>query len=174
MRRRLGPLLALALVTPPMARAAPPPPPSAGPAGVVRVWGNPGMAAALSRWTKDFHRIHPKIRIEAHLTGSDVAFAALYCGRADIALVGREAQEETEAKAFQWVYGYPPTRVPVARGSFDQAGRSPALAVLVSRGNPLGRISLDQLRKLFVASSDANARHTWGELGATGAWARRP
>lgn len=172
MRRAI--VAALALAMPLAARAASLPPPPAGPPGVIRVWGNPGFAPALARWTHAFRRTHPNTRIEAHLTGSDVAFAALYSGRADIALVGREAQDETEAKAFQWVYGYPPTAVPVARGSLSDPGRSPALAVLVSRGNPIGQITFDELRKLFVANSDAAARHTWGELGATGAWASRP
>ena len=164
-------LVALAAAGAAVSEPAPPPPP--GPTGVIRVWGAPAMAPLLEAWSRGFRRAHPEVRVVSHLTGSDVGLGALYTGQADVALVGREARE-MEVKAFQWVYGYPPTSLAVARGSADRPGNSPALAILVSRQNPIAKISLADLRRLFVSTDDLAARHTWGELGLTGAWARRP
>lgn len=167
----LAVLVALAAVRAAVCEPLPPPPP--GQTGVVRVWGAPAMAPVLEAWSRGFRRKHPDVRVVSHLTGSDVALGALYSGQADVALVGREARD-MEVKAFQWVYGYPPTSLAVARGSADRPGRSPALAILVSRQNPIAKISLADLKRLFLTADDLAAPHTWGELGLTGAWARWP
>src|SRR5207244_5111836 len=94
--------------------------------GVIRIWGNPEMKPLLERWERGFHRSHPQVRIESHLTGSDLGMAGLYTAQADIALLGREATGN-EVKAFEWIYRYRPTAGEVATGRLDQHGRTPAL-----------------------------------------------
>src|SRR5262249_9763405 len=59
--------------------------------GVIRVWGNQTMAGIVRRWADGFARHHPGARIEARMIGGDVAIGALATGKADIALLGREA-----------------------------------------------------------------------------------
>jgi phosphate transport system substrate-binding protein len=148
---------------------------AATPAPGLRVWGPPKMAPLAARWAEGYRRQHPGARIELHMAGSDVALAALYTGKADLALVGRPAWE-MEAKAFEWVKQYPPAHVAVARGSVSRPGQSPALAIVVHRSNPLAQVSLAQLRAMFtLAQGGDGARvRTWGDLGLTGAWKHRP
>lgn len=170
MRRLLAGALA-GLFAPLAAAAASLPPPPAHQTGVVRIWGTAQMAPLAQRWATGLRAQRPDLRVETHLTGSDVALAGLYTGKVDIALVGRDATE-VEVKAFEWIYSYRPTGVVILHGGVDQPGRSPALAVLTHRSNPLSQISLDQLRAVFGA--DGAQMRTWGQLGLKGAWATRP
>lgn len=166
-----------------------PPPPHRAPPGVLRVWGHPQTAAWLAAQAEEFRGSHPGIRIEARLTGSDVGMAALYTGQADIVLMGREATE-SETKAFEWVYRYRPTAVPILSGSLDRAGQAPALVVFVHRDNPLEEASLAQLDGIFgtarehgwhdgqpVPGTGRGAERdlrNWGQLGLEGAWSKQP
>ena len=142
--------------------------------GVLRVAGNPEMTALVERWSAAFRETHPAVRIETHLTGSDTGLAALYTGKANLALLGR-TPTLSEIQAFEWVFHYKPVQVEIMTGSLDHAGRSPALIIFVHRENPLARLTLAQLEAIFGTEhrlSPANIR-TWGQLGLTGEWADR-
>jgi phosphate transport system substrate-binding protein len=173
MRRLL--LLLITLCVSPLAAAdglSIPPPPHEPPPGVIRIWGNAQMELLVRDWVDGFTKLHPNVRVELHLTGSDVAMAGLYTGKADIALLGREATEP-EAKAFEWIYRYAPTKLELMTGSLDKAGRSPALVVFVHKDNPLEQLSLPQLDAIFGEehrTSPANIRD-WAQLGLTDGWA---
>ncbi|HOG29039.1 MAG TPA: substrate-binding domain-containing protein [Vicinamibacterales bacterium] len=170
-----GLALALFLLAVAHAAAAQIPPPShEPPPGVVRVWGHAQARNLVRRWAASFETAHPGVRIDARLTGSDIGFAGLYTGQADIALVGREATD-SETKAFEWVFRYKPASVQVMTGSLDRAGRSPAIVVFVHRHNPLERLSLAQLAAIFGhGEGPLGAIRTWGQLGLTGTWADAP
>lgn len=151
------------------------PPPHRPSAGVVRVWGTTQAQSQVQAWAADFARAHPQLRLDTHLTGSDVGMAGLYTGQADIVLIGREATE-SEIKAFEWVFRYRPTRIEVMTGSRATPGQSPALGVFVHRDNPLARLTLAQLDAVFGGEPrrTAPAIRTWGQLGLRGEWAQRP
>jgi phosphate transport system substrate-binding protein len=141
----------------------------------LRIWGPPAMRAVVERWATGFHRLHPELTIEPRLMGSDTAIPGLYSGRAEIALLGRR-DDETDDNGFSRPKGYRFTRLALMSGSLEAEGQSPALAVLVSGGNPVSRLTLGQLRRIAGCSCapDAATALTWGELGAQGAWANRP
>ncbi len=144
-------------------------------AGVMRVWANAEMKPLLARWEAGFRRLHPHVRIESHLTGSDVGMAGLYAGKADIALLGRAAGA-SELKAFEWVYRYKPARVEIANGGMNE-GHAPALVAYVHRDNPIAQLTLTQLDALFSSERRRGAPtglRTWGDLGLTGVWANEP
>ncbi len=143
--------------------------------GLLRVAGNPETAVVVSHWAEAFQRIHPQVKIETHLTGSDTGMAALYTGKADLALLGR-APTPSEIQAFEWIFHYQPAQVEVLTGSVDQAGKSPALVLFVQRDNPLAQLSLAQLDAVFGTEhrlAPADIR-TWGQLGLTGEWTDKP
>lgn len=149
------------------------PPPHAPPPGVVRVWGNAQIGPLVRHWAEGFARLHPGIRVEAHMAGSDVGMAGLYTGQADIALLGRKATG-SELQAFEWVFLYKPVVLQIMTGSLDRAGLSPALAVMVHKDNPLQAVSMAQLATIFGHTSDDSIGvRTWGQLGLRGEWASR-
>ncbi|HEV2271064.1 MAG TPA: substrate-binding domain-containing protein [Steroidobacteraceae bacterium] len=151
------------------------PAPAAPTPGVLRVWGPPAMAAVVARWASGFHRLHPGLTVAPRLVGSDTAIPGLYSGRADIALLGRR-DDGTDDNGFSRPKGYRFTSFKLMNGSLATPGQSPALAVLVSRDNPLSRLTVGEVRRIASCSCgpDAATALTWGELGAKGDWASRP
>lgn len=143
---------------------------------VIRIQGNAEMLALVRRWTAGFNAQQPAVRLEASLTGSDVAMAALTTGQADLALLGRDAAAQ-EVKAFEWIFRYRPARIEIMTGCLDRPGRSPALVFQVHRDNPLSQLTLAQADALFsverLRGAPATLR-TWGDLGLTGEWAAQP
>lgn len=149
--------------------------PAAELSGVVRVAGNPELAEIVGHWAEAFEKLHPGIRIVIRLTGSDTGMAALYTGKADLALLGR-APTPSEIQAFEWIFHYRPAQVEILTGSLDHPGRSPAPVLFVHRDNPLYQLSLAQLDASFGTDHrfvKADIR-TWGQLGLTGKWADKP
>lgn len=150
------------------------PPSQQAPDGVIRVWGNAQTADVVRRWKAGFEAQYPTIHLQLNLTGSDVGMAGLYTAQADVALLGRDATP-SEAQAYEWVFRTKAKPVPVMLGSVDKAGKSPALAVLVHRSNPLERISLRQLAAVFGREVRQNIPpvQRWGQLDVGGEWAGR-
>jgi len=164
-------LLSALTLVPFAARAQALPPPAHGRPGLVRVGGTPAIAPVVAAWKRAFEANNPGIRIEPKVTGSDIAMAGLYTATCDVALIGREATKP-EIQAFEWVYRFRPRGVPALAGSVATPGASPAVTVMVHRGNPLALIDLDGLRAAF-GDGDRRAR-VWGDLGLAGAWRDRP
>jgi phosphate transport system substrate-binding protein len=100
-----------------------------------------------------------------------VAVPGVYTGRAEIGLLGREIWP-LETDAFEAVLRRKPEVVDVATGSYDVPKATYALMIFVHSSNPMRSVSMAQLERVFGAG-DARVR-TWGALGLTGAWARRP
>jgi phosphate transport system substrate-binding protein len=142
---------------------------------VLRIAGNPELAGVVARWSEGFAKIHPGVRIETHLTGSDTGMAFLYTGKADVALLGR-TPTPSEVQAFEWIHRYKPLQLEVLTGSLDRAGRSPALVLVVHRDNPLASLSLAQLDAIFGTEHrlvPADLR-TWDQFGLGGPWTHQP
>lgn len=155
--------------------------------GVIRNYGN-GYAGLLKKWEEGFRKYHPAIRFDDTLPTSDAAFPALITGVTDLATNGSEPAL-TETLGFYEVYGYHPTAIIVASGSFDVEGRSPGVVFFVHEDNPLSAISLDRVDGVFgserngglrgfkwtledARGADENIR-TWDQLGLEGKWRGR-
>jgi len=151
-------------------------------AGTIRIWGHGAydskrdfIGALVRAWEEGFRQSEPNVRFDNHLVGTAAAIGALYTGRGDLALMGREIWLP-EIAAFKEVFGYPPTGIDVVTGSFDVRNRDYALVVFVHQGNPIPGLTLAQLRSIFAVpdGADTHAAHTWGDLGLTGPWRDRP
>lgn len=152
--------------------------------GIIRNYGN-GYAGMLKKWEEGFKKYHPSIRFDDTLPTSDAAFPALITGVTDLAPNGSEPAL-TETLGFYEVYGYHPTAVTVASGSFDTEGRSPGIVVFVHEDNPLSSISIDQLDGIFGSERNGGLRgfkwtledgrgaekdlRTWDQLIPDAAW----
>jgi phosphate transport system substrate-binding protein len=113
--------------------------------------------------------------VAPRLMGSATAVPGLYSGKADIALLGRE-NNVTDDNGFSRPKQYKFTRFELMNGSLDADGKSAALAVFVHRDNPVSQLSFAQLAAIAGCASGKGMRElrTWGQLGATGAWADKP
>lgn len=141
--------LALACVMPVAASAAEDPV-----AGTLTSVGSDTASTLVTRWASAFTELHPLARVQIQAVGSASAPTALLEGAADLGSMSRP-MSEVELATFQARYGYPPTRLVVARD---------AIAVFVHPSNPQRRISLAQLDAIYSSSRRCGAAvsvRTW-------------
>uniref|UniRef100_UPI0035C9B435 PstS family phosphate ABC transporter substrate-binding protein n=1 Tax=uncultured Sphingomonas sp. TaxID=158754 RepID=UPI0035C9B435 len=133
------------------------------------------IEALTGKWEDGFRRYQPGVTFKTDLKGTAAAMGGLYTGTADLALMGREIWAP-EIAAFREVKGYAPTGIDVLTGSFATRNRGYAITIFVHKDNPVRAISLTQLDALYSQTRrrGGKAVATWGDLGATGAWATRP
>jgi phosphate transport system substrate-binding protein len=140
--------------------------------GVIHIWGSPQMGDLLRRYEAGFHQVQPEVRFDDNLKSTLTAVPAVYTGRAEIGLLGREIWP-TELQAFASVEGHPPTVIEVATGSYDVPKVTFALMIFVARANPVASLSIQQLSQIFGTPATGAIR-TWGDIGLKGTWARKP
>jgi phosphate transport system substrate-binding protein len=87
--------------------------------------------------------------------------------------MGRQATVN-EVIGFEWVFRVKPLGIQVINGGLRGEGESPALAVFVSRENPVRQISMAQLAEILGCPADPKRPVTWAMAGAEGAWKNRP
>ncbi|APQ12772.1 phosphate-binding protein [Pseudomonas oryzihabitans] len=129
--------------------------------------GSDTLANLVTLWAESFKREYPNINIQIQAAGSSTAPPALTEGTASIGPMSRK-MKDAEVQAFEQRFGYRPVAVPVA---ID------ALAIFVNKDNPIQRLTLEQVDALFSSTRLCGGPHelkTWGDLGLTGDWARRP
>lgn len=142
------------------------------PLNTLRIWGDPAMRSVLLAWEARFTALHPKVKFENGLMGTDTAMPGLYGGIADLALFGRETNRP-ESDGYLHTFQYPPLGLELMTGSIDVNEKSYAPVLFVAKENPLERLTLAQVDRAFGCGQGEPAR-TWGDLGLTGAWKTRP
>ncbi len=144
--------------------------------GTLRLMCSDVLPGLVRSWMASFSKIYPKAHfvLGPPFEGDDAANALLQ-GRVAIAFVSRELRP-VDVASFHAKYGYDPTSVPVSGGSYRQFGFLDAVAIIVNPGNPVKQLSLRQLDAALSRSHLRGDRPalTWGQLGASGQWARRP
>jgi phosphate transport system substrate-binding protein len=153
--------------------------PAGSVSGSIRTDGNlEDMGTLMNLWVAAFEKVQPGVRFSLdevnNSTGKGVR--ALLAGiPSDVTLTGREMRP-LELDAFIKKYGYEPSFIRVAGGSYEVHGKSPATVFFVNQANPLSKLSLDQLDGMYSKTRRRNAPEitTWGQLGLKGEWANRP
>lgn len=139
--------------------------------------GGETLAPLAERWAALAHAEDSRVSITID-KGSRLAaegFAKFLKGEVDCVLFVREPFP-AEEEAFRTRFGRDPVLAPVAGGSFATKGGTHAVAIYVNAANPLAFLSLGQLDALFSAERRRGGKpvETWGDLGLTGAWSKRP
>jgi phosphate transport system substrate-binding protein len=138
-----------------------------GVSGSLSSVGSDTMNNMMTLWAETFRKMYPNVKVQVEGKGSSTAPAALIAGTAQFGPMSRQMRA-TEIDQFEAKYGYKPTEL---RTSYD------ALAVYVSKDNPIERMTLAQVEAIFSKSRKRGYKEdvkTWGQLGLTGDWANRP
>jgi phosphate transport system substrate-binding protein len=137
-----------------------------GVSGNVNSVGSDTMNNMMALWGESFQKMYPNVKIQIEGKGSTTAPPALIAGTSQFGPMSR-AMKSTEIDQFEQKYGYKPTQI---RTSYD------ALAVWVSKDNPLEKLTLAQVDAVFSKTRKRAYKDvkTWGDLGLTGDWAARP
>lgn len=120
--------------------------------------GSDTMANMMELWADAFEKQYPQTSIEVDATGSSTAPTALIEGVASIGSMSRELKP-SEIRAFEQVYGYPPTVLKVALD---------AIAIYVERQNPVVGLTVEQIDAIFSATRFCGGPHNilnWQQLG---------
>lgn len=127
------------------------------------------------KWEEGFRRYQPGVTFKTDLKGTAAAIGGLTTGTANLALMGREIWKP-EVSAFREVYGFAPTGIDVLTGSYATRNRGYAITIFVNKANPIRSISLKQFDAAYSLAHRRGGKPivTWGDLGLTGGWARRP
>lgn len=147
-------------------------------AGQLSCSGGVTMQDLVAAWARKFKIFQPGATVRSGRTTklSAEGFAQLLDGRIDIVTFVREPFA-SELGAFVARFGYPPTLVNVAGGSYATRSGTHALGIYVNQTNPLQRLTLTQLDAIYSRERRRGAPAaitTWGQLGLGGDWARRP
>ncbi|BDV34625.1 MULTISPECIES: phosphate ABC transporter substrate-binding protein [Methylocystis] len=135
--------------------------------GKLKSVGSDTMLHEMELWADGFKTIYPGVQIEIDGKGSNTAPPALLSGEAQLGPMSRQMTVD-EIDAFEAKFGYKPTAVLVAVD---------ALAIYVHKDNPITCFAMEEVERIFSAdpkNGDGKSIHTWGELGLTGEWARKP
>lgn len=140
--------------------------PASGISGKLSSIGSDTLNNLMTYWAEDFKKFYPNVSIEIEGKGSSTAPPALISGTAQLGPMSRKMKAE-EVDAFEKKYGYKPRLIGV---SID------ALAVYVSKDNPIKSLTLQQVDSIFSATRKRGGQNitTWGQLGLTGEWASKP
>lgn len=141
--------------------------------GVITIAGNHATDDAVRAWARGFAQFQPGVHIElrqdTRLT-TDAFDVAVGNDGIDIVPSARELVP-SERERLARTLGGPPLVVPVATGSYAVKSGTHAIAFYVNAANPLERISLDQLRQIYLPGGTITK---WGDLGLGGQWADKP
>ncbi|MBV8036148.1 substrate-binding domain-containing protein [Roseateles sp.] len=126
-------------------------------------------------WTKIYRKQYPRLSLTMDLRASGAGSPGLVSGQGHLAPVGREMFPK-ERQAFIDKFGYEPLEIKVATGSVGSLGKTASSVILVDKDNPIDCLSLPQLDAIYSKTRKLGHKevNTWGDLGATGAWATKP
>lgn len=111
--------------------------------------GSDTMVNLALAWAEHYQNAHPDVRISVTGGGSGTGIAALINGTVDLANASRAMK--TEEKQQAEVNGIEPIEYIVARD---------AIAVIVNPGNPVSRLTLQQISDIYSGKIN-----NWAELG---------
>ena len=135
--------------------------------GSIKSIGSDTLLNVMTLWSEGFKKEYPNVNIEIEGKGSGTAPPALIAGTSQFGPMSRP-MKAGESDDFEKKYGYKPTKF---RTAVD------ALAVFVSKDNPVKCLSLTQLDAIFSKTRKrgmAKDAMTWGDVGVTGEWAKMP
>jgi phosphate transport system substrate-binding protein len=165
-------------------------------AGGLRIAGSE-LKGNVDLLVEGFKKFHPGAVVTTNfMTSSEGALGMMFAGASDVAPMGDDAKI-TDQMPFYNTFRYVPTEISIATGGYDKRGTLFAWAIIVNKDNPIARLSMDQLDRIFGsertggweigADADNNLLFTgkyargpetnirkWGQLGLTGAWADKP
>ena len=126
-----------------------------GVSGSLSSIGSDTMNNMMTLWAETFRRSYPNVKVQVEGKGSSTAPAALIAGTAQFGPMSR-AMRATEIDQFEAKYGYKPTEL---KTSYD------ALAVYVSKDNPIEKLTLAQVDAIFSKTPQARAQGRRQDVG---------
>lgn len=119
--------------------------------GTIRLWGSNYIVDGNvgEYWEQAFRKFHPGVKFEYHMLTTRAAVPALTFDLADVGISRKMKTEEQQL--FERYKNHTPLELIIATGSYNVTGWNPAFGIVVSKDNPLTKISFEQLDGIFGA-----------------------
>jgi phosphate transport system substrate-binding protein len=144
--------------------------------GKIRAAGADTVETVVQYWIEGFKKLYPEVEVTMDAKTITPGVLSLVDGSADLVPIAREPLAKEEA-AFEQKLGRPPFAVEVGGGAFRMPGKSPAIVFYVNKANPINKLTLAQLDSILSGARKRGYKEeilTWGQLGATGDFAKAP
>jgi len=144
--------------------------------GAIRVSGAWALYPMMVRWAEEFHKLHPKVRIDVSAGGAGKGATDVLGGMVDIGMISRDIHPEEEKKGGFWVPVVKDAVLPTANAANPVAGnlrtqgvkRETFLALWIE-GKPLtwgevgGRANVGDRVRVYTRSDACGAGETWAK-----------
>jgi phosphate transport system substrate-binding protein len=134
------------------------------------------LVVVAQKLIEKFKQYHPEVALSiAPPYAGSLGAIELVKGDLDFVFVSRELKPD-DIKGFREKYGYDPLSVPISGGSYRHFGALDAVGFVVSKDNPIDKLTFEQLDAMFSRTRHRGGKEirTWGELGLSGEWADKP
>jgi phosphate transport system substrate-binding protein len=143
------------------------------PDGSIHVAGAEHAKFILDGFDALFARTHPGFTFTLDLKGTTTGIPFLAHDLTPFAPLGRDVSPR-EVVQFKELNGTEPLEFRVAQASNTSLHLATSLAVYVNIANPVDRLKMDQVTRIFTSGNPKGDFSRWGQVGATGEWAARP
>ena len=141
------------------------------PDATIRIVGDRTLEPLLVRWNELFAKTHPGTRFTMRLANPPVGLDGIIARVSLFAPVAHDAWE-SEIDPFKRLNGYRPLDVRVARIGYAGPGRDNPPAIYVNAANPLARLDIEEVGRIFTAGRAPGDLRRWSQLGIDGEWAK--
>jgi phosphate transport system substrate-binding protein len=142
---------------------------STSPAWELQILGDVATFPLAQRWGSGLQQANPRLKVQVRSMEAARTPPWWQVKGPPVAVLQAESMPVGEQNAFERLFGYPPTSLPVVLN---------AAAIIVHVDNPVAQrgLSLAELDAVFSVTRfrGHSAVHTWGDLGLSGDWAKRP
>lgn len=141
--------------------------------GSIAVVGYNDMDSIFANLNALFIQSHPGFKFTMTLKGTATAAPALTHGVSAFAPMGAEFSA-LEMASYKSIVGEEPLMFRVAHCSLNPLAKSGPVGIFVNHANPLDKLTLDQVTRIFTTGSIGGDLTNWRQLGLEGLWANRP
>ena len=140
--------------------------------GSIRIVGAEHAQTMIERFDALFTNAHSGLRFTPVLRGTSTAMPALTHGVTLFGPSGRDASR-VELVPYKKIVGAEPLAIRVAHSSHVSKKSSQSLAVFVHKSNPIDKLTVEQVQRIFTTGHAKGELGDWGQLGLDKEWSRR-
>ncbi|MDB5094265.1 MAG: pstS [Candidatus Eremiobacteraeota bacterium] len=137
--------------------------------GSIQIEGAEHADFILERLDALFAKTHPGAKFALNLKGTGTGIPALTHGITPFAPMGR-AVTPVELVPYAKIVGENPLEIKVAHTAFASKRLATSLAVYVNAANPIDKLSIDEVERMYTTGSPAGDITAWGQVGEAGEW----
>jgi phosphate transport system substrate-binding protein len=119
-----------------------------------------------------FEKAHRGLRFAPVLKGTSTAMPAMTHGVALFGPTGRDPSP-VELVPYRKIVGAEPVVLRVAHASHTSSKAGQSLAVFVHKSNPIEKLGVEELQRIFTTGHAQGEFSSWGQLGLPSEWSQR-